>query len=109
MASKRSGGINIQDSAVNIGGDAVGRDKFEDHQHFNLTARDEKGGFVLFIERFFAFVFGLLIGGLVLGVMGGLVGSVFDAPEVGAGIGAVLAVGFAIAAASNVSRFREPK
>ena len=40
--------------------------------------QDEKAGWLLFIERSFAFVFGLLVGGLVLGGLGYFIGFLAD-------------------------------
>lgn len=106
MAKKKRGGININDSRVDIGGDAIGRDKIEEHTYIGREVQDEKNGFVLFIERAFAFVITLLFAGAIFVGIGTLIGEALDAGEAGAIIGIILALGFAISAASNVSRFR---
>ena len=71
--------------------------------------QDEKAGWLLFIERSFAFVFGLLVGGLVLGGFGYFIGFLAmddDGAAIGGIIGLVLALPFAIMMAGNISRYR---
>jgi len=109
MAKKQSGGINIRDvDRVDVKGDMVGRDKIDRHEY--LTPRDEKNGCLLFVERAVAFVFSLLIAGGIFGLIGAFIASaVLDesGAAVGVALGVLLGLGFAVAAASNVSRFRD--
>lgn len=106
MAKKNRGGIHIEDSHVNVGGDAVGRDKIEKNLYAGIEIQDEKNSFVLFIERAFSFIFALLIAGAIFGGIGTFVDEALGAGGAGTVIGLILALGFAISIASNISRYR---
>ncbi len=97
----QSGGVNISDvDDLDVRGDIVGRDKM--HQVNASFERDEKNGFILFIERGFTFLvaFGILMG-ITIGIA-----SVSES-EIVLLIGGGIALLFAISAASNVSRYRD--
>ncbi len=107
----QSGGVNIYDGNVRVGGNVVGRDNIEEHIHVGDEDRDEKGGCVLFIERASAFILTLLIGGAMLGVIGAVVGALVggggqESLVIGAAIGGVLGLSVAITNASSISRYR---
>ncbi len=97
----RSGGVDISDvDDLDVRGDIVGRDKV---RQVNASfERDEKNGFILFIERGFTFLvaFGILMG-ITIGIA-----SVSES-EIVLLIGGGIALLFAISAASNVSRYRD--
>ena len=84
-----------------IGGDVVGRDKVEVHEHVHLedSEAEQKSVFVYFLEKLFAFVFTFAIAGLIFGGIGFAVGQ-----EVGGIIGLVLALIASIVNAGNVKR-----
>jgi hypothetical protein len=96
---------------INAGRDYVGRDKVEQHDHLYVAQsdQDEKPGCLLFLERAFAFVMALAIGGLLFGLFGALIGSAIlgeGGSSLGVFAGVVLALVFAVATANNVSRYR---
>lgn len=101
------GGINVAGgSQLDVQGDVVGHDKF--NQLNGFYPRDEKSGFTLFIERVFAFVFGLFVAGLMFGGIGAAISSaVFSTAAIGVVIGVVAAVIFAFVSASSISRYRD--
>ncbi|CAG0935347.1 hypothetical protein TFLX_04183 [Thermoflexales bacterium] len=111
----RSGGVNIQNASgsVGIGRDVVGRDKIEQHTYQHNyqvdTGVEEKSGCLVFLERAFAFVMALSVGGMVFAVFGAVIGSGLGGEGgvgVGVVVGLILAFVSAIVTANNVSRHR---
>jgi hypothetical protein len=107
----QSGGVNFKgvDGSVGIGRDVVGRDKIEQNTYQVDTGVEEKSGCLVFIERAFAFVMALVIGGLVFAAFGAFIGSALGGEggtSAGVAVGLILALVFAIVTANNVSRHR---
>lgn len=114
--NSQTGGVHVQDvrGRIDIHGNVVGRDAIEhqgDNFVFAMDEVDQKNGCLLAIERVVAFIFALLVAGAMFGVIGAIGGAAIagpDAASIGAAVGLLFALGFAISAASNVSRHRSP-
>jgi hypothetical protein len=107
----QSGGVNIKDvsGSVDIGRDVVGRDKIEQHTYQVDTGVEEKSGCLVFVERAFAFVMALIVGGIVFAVFGAVIGGGLGGEggiSAGVVVGLILALVFAVVTANNISRHR---
>ncbi len=89
-----------------VGGDVVGRDKIESHEHIHVerSGGERKNALVYFLEKMFAFIFTVAIAGLVFGGIGAAIGSTVDGEEIGAVIGGVMALIAGIVNAGSVKR-----
>lgn len=89
-----------------IGGDSVGRDKFESHENLYLgDMKERKSLFAYIIEKFFVFVFTAAISGVIFGGIGALVSQgLAEDPEPGIAIGIVIALIAGFVNAANVKR-----
>jgi hypothetical protein len=114
--SSQTGGVHVQDVSgrLDIHGNLAGRDAIEhqgDNFVFAMDEVDEKNGCLLAIERVVVFIFALLVAGVIFGLIGAIVAAGIggpDAASIGVVVGLLFAMGFAISAASNVSRHRSP-
>jgi hypothetical protein len=107
----QSGGVNFKgvDGSIGIGRDVVGRDKIEQNTYQVDTGVEEKSGCLVFVERAFAFVMALAVGGIVFAVFGSLIGGALGGEggiSAGVVVGLILALVFAVVTANNVSRHR---
>jgi len=118
MARKKQGGANIRGVSgdLNVGGDIVGGDKYNENIQVETFAKEEKSGCAIALEKGVAFIFTLLIGGVVMGIFGALIiGGIITAISgsggqegwiIGAVFGVLLALGMAILNASSVKRYK---
>jgi len=111
MPKKTEGGIDIKNAKnMNINGDLVGRDKNENISVY--VPHEEKSGFAYKVEVVAVFIFTLLVGSIVLGGIGGIIGGFAsggigsETSIIGVILGFLLAVGLAIANASNIKRYK---
>lgn len=92
-----------------VGGDVVGRDKVESHEHVHVEGSEgeRKNAFVYLLEKILAFILTVAIAGLVFGGIGAVVGSAIGKEEgtaIGAVVGGVIALIAGIVNAGSVKR-----